>query len=73
MDNHAQPLHIAKQGRIVEIESNQLEGRMVEMGIRNGKLAKVLRTAPFGRSYYVQFGQQVIGMRDTEIRLIKVI
>ena len=64
MEKKGQPLHIAKEGKIVHILPSQLQCRMAELGIRNGKTAKVLRQAPFGRSYYVQFDQQVIGLRD---------
>ena len=53
-------------------ESNQLMGKLAEMGLYPGKEVKVLYKAPFGDPIAVDVGGYVLSLRKYEASLVQV-
>ena len=44
----------------------QVARKLVSMGILPGMTMKIVRISPFGRSFYIKVGNQIVAMRKDE-------
>lgn len=61
-----------KAGKVVKINDHPLKGRLIALGILEGKSIEILRSSMFDGAYYVKIGNQVFGLRKEELEQIQV-
>ncbi len=58
--------------QVVGIDSSELKPKLLEMGLVNGQLVKLLFKAPFGDPIAIEVGGYVLSMRKDEAVLVEV-
>lgn len=61
-----------ESAHVVGIDSSELKPKLMEMGLINGQLVKLLFKAPFGDPIAVEVGGYVLSMRKDEAVLVEV-
>ncbi len=61
-----------KQGKICGFSDESVSKTLMSKGILIGSLAKLIRTSPFGNTYYVQIDGVRFGLRKQELDVIQV-
>ncbi len=67
----AKNLFEIKEGKICGFNDENLSRLLISKGILIGSIAKLIRSSPFGNSYYVQIDGMRFGLRKQEIDVIQ--